>query len=109
MSLDRAELAGPVLSPWRDEHMPRYFFDIHDGVHDVDNEGTELHGIDEARRQAAKMAGRLLSDNAQKFWSGDEWKITVRDERDLVLFTLIFLAVDAPATSRNRSSEAPEP
>ena len=83
--------------------MPRYFFDVHDGVHDIDSEGTELVGIAQARTQAAEMAGKLLSDNAEKFWSGDdEWTIAVRDESGLALCSLIFMAVEAPASGRAR-------
>jgi hypothetical protein len=77
--------------------MPRYFFDVHDGVHDIDALGTDLAGIDEARTEAAQMAGRLLADDAKKFWSGHEWTVSVRDESGLVLFSLIFLAVESPS------------
>jgi hypothetical protein len=80
--------------------MPRYFFDVRDGSEEIDPEGTELPHVNAARVEAAKMAGRLLADNADKFWSGDEWTISVRDERGLVLFNLIFLAVDAAASPR---------
>jgi hypothetical protein len=77
--------------------MPRFFFDVRDGVETLDREGTELAGIDEARVEAAKMAGTLLADNAAAFWTGEEWQISVRDQSGLVLFCLIFIGLDAPA------------
>jgi hypothetical protein len=84
--------------------MPRFYFDVHDGVHDIDHEGTELQDIADARKQAAQMAGRLLCDEADKFWSGHEWTIAVRDEKGLALFSLIFVAQDAAATGPKRPS-----
>lgn len=84
--------------------MPRYFFDVHDGVDSLDGEGTLLDDVYQARAEAAKMAGKLLSDDAERFWTGEEWQIVVRDGAGLTLFTLIFSTVDPPAVISRASS-----
>ena len=76
--------------------MPRFYFDVHDGTVTIDDEGTELPDIDEARIQATKLAGILLSDNAEQFWNGEEWKVSVRDENGVRLFSLLFVAMNTP-------------
>jgi hypothetical protein len=85
--------------------MPRFHFDLHDGTSIIDDEGTVLPDLAEARIQAAKMAGALLSDEAVKFWEGAEWTINVRDEGGLVLFSLVFMAVDGPGTPARRHAQ----
>jgi hypothetical protein len=77
--------------------MPRYHFNIHDGVSSLDEDGTELPDIDAARRQAAQLMGQLLRDDPDMFWNGEEWRLDVTDDRGLVLFSLLFATVDAAA------------
>lgn len=72
--------------------MPRYFFDVHDGVSIIDDEGTELADEHAARIAAAQLAGRLLADHPSHFWDGGEWRIVVRGERGAKLFGLAFVA-----------------
>jgi hypothetical protein len=79
--------------------MPRYFFDIRDGTYIPDETGTELPGLDAARREAVSLSAGLLRDSAVTFWNGDEWKIEVKDDTGLILFSLMFVAVDAPAAA----------
>src|SRR4051794_36162708 len=107
-STGRSRLRDALRSRQRESRVPRFFFDIQDGAHIVDTEGTELPGVQAARVEAAKMAGTLLSEHASEFWSGDEWIISVRDETDVVLFNLIFLAVNSPA-SRPASARVSPP
>jgi hypothetical protein len=77
--------------------MPRYFFDVADSAKVPDEVGTELPGLQAARIEAARLAGRLLADQPEMFWSGEEWQVAVRDETGLVLFTVNFTATDAPS------------
>ncbi|MBW8813452.1 MAG: hypothetical protein JF588_08505 [Caulobacterales bacterium] len=72
--------------------MPRFFFDVHDGSSSIDDDGTELPDEAAARRAAAELAGRMLADEADKFWDGDKWCVDVRDERGGKLFGLTFMA-----------------
>ena len=78
--------------------MPRYYFHVEDGVSLPDREGIELPGLTEARRQAAILAGGVLSEGAGQFWDGQPWSIRVTDDTNLTLFTLDLSATSAPAT-----------
>jgi hypothetical protein len=49
------------------------------------------------------MAGELLKWHAETFWNEAEWSLEVTDEKGLTLFTLHFLAVDAPTLRRRES------
>lgn len=80
--------------------MPRFYFDISPGADlpDVhDEEGEELEGLNAARIVAVRLAGEILRDYPDRFWSTGEWSCAVRDETRLTLFTLHFYAIDAPA------------
>lgn len=79
--------------------MPRFFFHVHDGAVIRDEEGAELSDLQAARTEAVKYAGRLLIDEADKFWSGEEWRMEVTDEAGLILFVLMFVATNSPAVS----------
>ena len=77
--------------------MPKYFFHVRDGEYLPDEEGTELPGLAAAKREAVAFASRLLADNADKFWGGEDWYVEVMDERGLLLFKLQLSAIMAPA------------
>ena len=79
--------------------MPRFFFDLRDGTHVIDKEGTELSDLIAARVEAVRLAGGLLKDGAAKFWDGMAWRVEVKDEAGLLLFVLDVSATDAPAVS----------
>jgi hypothetical protein len=50
--------------------MPRYFFHVRDGTSLIDNEGTELSDVAEAREQAVVAAGEAIRDLGARFWGG---------------------------------------
>ena len=74
--------------------MPRYFFHVIDGRALMDDEGMELAGIDEARRQAIQTAGEMLRQSASGFWGGCPWQMTVANANGDTLFTLRFSVYD---------------
>jgi uncharacterized protein DUF6894 len=80
--------------------MARYFFHVIDGRSVVDEEGTELTSLGEARREAVRLSGNILSEGPDQFWEGEQWRMDVADERGLTLFALHFSAVEAPAGGR---------
>lgn len=82
--------------------MARYFFHVHDGKDLCDEEGTELPTIEAARSEAARYAGMLLQNPDGDLWSGEPWRMDVTNESGLLLFTLMFLATDAPALRTER-------
>ncbi|GJE29683.1 DUF6894 family protein [Methylobacterium organophilum] len=61
--------------------MPRFFFDIEDGVFVRDEEGLELDGQDAIRREAAKAITAIASDAAQG-GAFPTLVLTVRDMAD---------------------------
>ena len=79
--------------------MPRYHFHVADGRDYPDLQGTELADLAAARREALRFAGALLADQDVSFWSGEEWSMRVTDATDLTLFTLMFIATNAPSTA----------
>ena len=75
--------------------MPRYFYHVMDGQAFVDNEGTELKDHADARSQAIKTAGKMLSELGDQVWEGSHaWTMSVADETGRVALTLRFSADD---------------
>jgi len=85
----------PVLAP--ELRVPRYHFNVEDGQSIPDPEGTVLPDLESARREAVRMAGRLLDDDPAHFWSTGEWRVVVTDDAGRTLFTLEFCAREADA------------
>ena len=77
--------------------MPRYFFHTADGSRDRDLEGVELKDHSAARREAIKFAGSVLNDQPAVLWDGRDFRVEVTDKTGDLLFTIITLAVNAPA------------
>ncbi len=84
--------------------MPRYFFHTADGSRNRDTEGTELLNHDVARVQAIKYAGALLTDEPDVLRGSRDFRIEVTDNTDILLFTVIMLAFDAPVFRTERAS-----
>jgi hypothetical protein len=60
--------------------VPRYFFNVHDGRSQLDTDGTDLTGRDDARHMAVQLAGEILRDEALRQTVGDAWCLEVLDE-----------------------------
>ncbi|TNC05406.1 hypothetical protein FF100_35755 [Methylobacterium terricola] len=87
--------------------MPRFFFNVYDGVSMLDDMGSELANWQEARIKAIQFAGEIFMSEAQSIALGEDWRIEVTDERNLVLFRLDFISVEAPALSSHRGKDRP--
>jgi len=72
--------------------VPRYFFHVQDGSNFVDEDGTELSGVEEARTQAVVASGEALKDQAAKFWNSGDWLMNVVDEDGAAVCSLRFSA-----------------
>lgn len=83
--------------------MPRFYFDI-DSQPDL--EGSELTDLAQAKCEAVKLAGRIICDEADRFWDRAEWTLTVSDQARLVLFQLDIVGTDAPALAASSRSLA---
>ena len=78
--------------------MPRYFFHVIDGREIIDNQGSELAGLKEARVEAIQLAGAILRDEGDTFWNGQEWHMDVTDASGQSVLKLRFSAEDQGAT-----------
>ena len=72
--------------------MPRYFCHVIDGEEIIDQEGTVLAGIAEARAEAIVVSGEMLRDIGGKFWNNGAWQIRVTDEAGNKVCALTFSA-----------------
>ena len=75
--------------------MPRYFFHVQDGARIIDEEGTVLPGLTEARAQAIITSGEMLKENGRGLWGGIEWRMWVTDETGDTVCALRFTAEDS--------------
>lgn len=80
--------------------MPHYYFHTADGRRDRDRQGAELADHRAARKQAIRFAGAILDSEPEVLWDGRDFRVEVTDEAGQLLFTVITLAVDAPASER---------
>jgi hypothetical protein len=75
--------------------MPRYFFDLADGGREIDDVGTELSNLNEARTAAIVFAGRIISDHPEMLANGFICVI-VSDESGDESFRVIVTVVSTP-------------
>ena len=82
--------------------MPRYHFNVRDG-HDIDDvEGTDLPDFRAARREAIRLSGALLENEADQFDAGEIWEMEVTDDAGLILFLMTFSIMQSPAVPMPR-------
>jgi hypothetical protein len=76
----------------------RFFFNLAGAVYDPDNLGVELPTIQAARVLSVVHASEIIRDRPELVWSGDEVRVEVSDDRGLVLFTVMVVGVNSPAS-----------
>jgi hypothetical protein len=81
--------------------VPRYHFNILDGVRLPDADGMELPDWHAARLESVRRAGEILKNDAQSVALGEDWRIEVTDSTGLILFQMTFPVVEAPAMLRD--------
>ena len=67
--------------------MPRYFFDIHDGIHVIDHVGQEMADIAAAKAAAIRHATAYVADPKMLEEEGGMLVIVVRSDPDTALCT----------------------
>lgn len=87
--------------------MPRYYFDVIDGVSAEDADGTDLPDIYTAQAEAIRFSGEILTHLRSKFWDGTEWKLNVLNHQRRLLFTLRFSAEGPLVSEEPRSVGGP--
>lgn len=70
--------------------MPRFHFNVHDGFVRPDPKGKELPDLKAARREAIRLAGSILEEDADRVSLGEVWYMEITDDRGSVLFHLDF-------------------
>jgi hypothetical protein len=80
--------------------VPRFHFNVYDGVSTPDLDGTELPDWETARLEAVRLSGEILKDNAKQIALGEDWRIEVTDDTGLILFQMTFLVVSSPVLTR---------
>ena len=78
------------------------FFNLAGAVYDPDVEGTEMASLADARLEAVRYIGEFIRDRPDVVWMGEEVRVEVTDSQQLVLFTVIVLGVDSPATAGSK-------
>lgn len=81
--------------------MPRFHFNVHDGVSEIDHEGQELPDWEAARLEAVRLSGEIIRNEAKRVALGEDWRMEVLDATGLVLFRLDFTVMASPATSQS--------
>lgn len=74
----------------------RYFFNVAGAIYDPDVVGHEIATLGEARTTAVRFASEMLRDHPTVVWEGDDFRVEVTDDEQLLLFTVIVLGIDAP-------------
>jgi hypothetical protein len=77
--------------------MARYFFSTEDGSCYRDKEGTELKDLSEARVEAIRYAGQVMTNEPGVLWNGQDFHVYVTDEQGTALFKITSFATNAPA------------
>ena len=70
--------------------MPRFHFNVYDGITDIDRIGTVLVDAGEARLEAVRLAGEIFKSNAKLIALGEDWRMEVTDGTGLILFRFDF-------------------
>lgn len=86
--------------------MRRYFFHTEDGRSFHDEDGTSLPDDEAARIEAARVLGQLLNERPAAVWRDEEFRLTVTDDRGVILFVLDIAALLSPAAGG--ASRAPD-
>lgn len=84
--------------------MSRFFFNQINGEFKKDDEGLEFASLEDARTEAVRYAGEVLCHQPGVVWQGEDFRVEVTDESQLLLFTLIVVGVDAPSAGRSVNS-----
>ena len=86
--------------------MPLFYFDLSDGTHISDEDGTELEGVVEARVEGIRLAGACLQESPSLLWSADGFRVMVLDDKRTLLTTVTISAADTQTMEDRLRAEA---
>ncbi|MBE7180821.1 MAG: hypothetical protein INR71_06360 [Terriglobus roseus] len=70
--------------------MPRFYFNVFDGLLAVDPDGVELSGVEAVREEAIRISGGIIGRDAALISAGDTWAMEVTDQLGRRLLHLTF-------------------
>ncbi|GEO99900.1 DUF6894 family protein [Methylobacterium haplocladii] len=77
--------------------MPRYFFDVHDGVDAIDDAGQDLPDLPAAEAEAVRIAGNFATRPAMLGAEGGALVVVVRNAPDCVALKVrLVFNIDKP-------------
>ena len=71
-----------------ERNMPKYFFNVNDGLNLADDEGLDCASLDAALREAVRYAGSLLKESGDRLHLGDTWSLEVTEEATASAFCI---------------------
>lgn len=78
--------------------MATFHFQIRTETHVRLAETAELASLDEARLEAARRVGELLTAHAGLLWTDEDWQMDVTNQDGLILFVIHINAMRTAAT-----------
>jgi hypothetical protein len=88
---------GVVLPLQASTTMPRFHFHLMHDVEVRDEAGVELDDLHAAKCHAVKLIADVLCKEPEQFWKSDIYRVSIADERGLLLLSVEMIAQTAPA------------
>ena len=77
--------------------MPRFHFNVYDGVGILDKVVTELPNWQTARIEAILLMGSMLKDEVKRIALSQDWRLEVTDHTGLILFEIRLEMIEGAA------------
>lgn len=84
--------------------MSLYFFNVFDGHSSADTEGTDLPNRQSARREAIRLTGDILRDEAPRLIADEDWRLEVTDTAGRLVLALDLFLTEAPSVPSRMTS-----
>lgn len=82
--------------------MSLFHFHLSCGQDTLDEEGSELPTLHDARCHAVKMMAEVLCTAPERYWESEYYRVTVTDSTGLTLFMVEIVSTDAAAVGSRR-------
>ena len=76
--------------------MERFFFNVHDGVSRLDEDGIDLPDIPTARAEGLSLAGQIIREAAATGHIAEDWHLQVTNDIGLTLFRMDLNVSESP-------------
>lgn len=88
--------------------MPRYFFDVHDGIHVIDDVGQDFSDLEAAKAEGIRIAGGFATRPDMLGEDGGAVFVVIRDAPDSVVLSVrLVFNVELPWKRRQRAPVTP--